>query len=82
VDPAGTANPERDALAREKQQRLWNAIWELPLPDRQIIVLYLEEMTAAEMEAVTGLSAGSIATRLTRIRQRLAARMREEEVRR
>jgi len=45
-------------------------------------VLYLEEMTAAEMEAVTGLSAGSIATRLTRIRQRLAARMREEEVRR
>jgi RNA polymerase sigma factor (sigma-70 family) len=79
--PTEPATPETEALRRESQRRLWEAIRELPLSDRQIVVLYLEEMSAAEIEAVTGFSAGSIATRLTRIRQRLAARMRGEEVR-
>jgi RNA polymerase sigma-70 factor (ECF subfamily) len=68
-------------MDRQKQQRLWSAIRELPVSDRQVIVLYLEGMSAAEIEAVTGFSSGSIATRLTRIRQRLATRLRGEETR-
>ena len=56
------------------------AIRQLPLTDRQITFLYLEGMTAAEIEAVTGLASGNVATRLTRIRQRLAIRLRGEEV--
>jgi RNA polymerase sigma-70 factor (ECF subfamily) len=44
-----------------------------------MVVLYLEGLTAAEIEAVTGVSAGAVATRLTRIRQRLAATIQEEE---
>ena len=72
-------SPETEAIQRQKQQQLWGAIRELPLTDRQVIVLYLEGMTAAEIEAVTGLTSGSIATRLTRIRHKLTARLRGEE---
>ena len=74
-------SPETEAIDRQKQQRLWSAIRDLPVSDRQVIVLYLEGMSAAEIEAVTGFSSGSIATRLTRIRQRLATRLRGEETR-
>ena len=49
--------------------------------DRQIVVLHLEGLSAAEIEAVTGLSAGSIATRLTRARQKLAAIVQRQEER-
>jgi RNA polymerase sigma-70 factor (ECF subfamily) len=81
LEAAAEGNPESEAIDREQQRRLWTAIRELPLHDRQVVVLHLEGMSAAEMEAVTGFSAGSIATRLTRIRQRLAIRLRGEEVR-
>ncbi len=37
-------------------------------------------MSGAEIEAVTGLTSGNVATRLTRIRQRLAVRLRGDEV--
>ena len=82
AEPASETNsPETEAIDREKQQRLWSAIRELSVPDRQVIVLYLEGMSAAEIEAVTGFSSGSVATRLTRIRQKLTARLRGEETR-
>lgn len=81
VEPASRSNPETEAIDREKVRRLWGAIRDLPLPDRQIVVLYLEGLTAAEIEGVTGFSSGNIATRLTRIRHRLAIRLRGEEVR-
>lgn len=81
IEPASGSNPEVEAIDSEQLRRLWNTIRDLPLPDRQIIVLYLEGMTAADIEGVTGFSAGSIATRLTRIRHRLAIHLRGEEVR-
>ena len=80
VEWKSNSNPETDAMAHEQSRQLWVAVQQLPLSDRQITVLYLEGMTAAEIEAVTGLSSGNVATRLTRIRQRLAARLRGEEV--
>ena len=75
------ASPEGEAIDRQRQLRLWTAVQELPWADRQIVLLYLEGLSASEIEAVSGLSAGNVATRLTRIRQRLAARLRSEEVR-
>jgi RNA polymerase sigma factor (sigma-70 family) len=82
ADPvASGASPEAEAIDRDRQRRMWAAIRELPVVDRQVIVLWLENMSASEIEAVTGFTAGSIATRLTRIRQRLTARLRGEEVR-
>ena len=41
-----------------------------------MIVLHLEGLSAAEIQTITGVGAGAVATRLTRIRQKLAARLR------
>ena len=83
-DPVATqaASPEQLAMDQEKSHRLWQAVRELDWADRQVAVLYLEGLAAADMEAITGMTAGSIATRLTRIRQKLTLRLRGEEVRR
>lgn len=77
--PATTANPESTVIGDQQRARLWAAVEELPLTDRQIVTLYFEGLSAAEIEGVTGLSAGNVATRLTRARQKLVARVRGEE---
>jgi RNA polymerase sigma-70 factor (ECF subfamily) len=77
AEPASTANPERDAIQKERRQKLWSAVQQLPVIDRQIIVLYLEGLPAAEIEEVTGFSSGKVAMRLSRIRRRLADQLNE-----
>ena len=75
-DPASLDTNAEDALLLdEKRQALMRAIHELPGADRQIVTLHLEGLSAAEIEEITGISQGAIATRLTRIRQRLSERM-------
>jgi RNA polymerase sigma-70 factor (ECF subfamily) len=81
MEPTSGSNPEGEAIDRQRVQRLSIAIRDLPLLDRQIVCLHLEGLSAAAIEEVTGVSAGNIATRLTRIRHRLMARLRGEEVR-
>ena len=54
--------------------RLHALIRQLRPTDRQVMLLYLEELDAATIAEVTGLSAGSVATRIHRIKQLLAAR--------
>jgi RNA polymerase sigma-70 factor (ECF subfamily) len=76
---AASASPESAAIDEQQRRRLRAAIEALPLIDRQVVVLHLEGLSAAEIEDVTGLSAGNVATRLTRARQRLAARVRGED---
>jgi RNA polymerase sigma-70 factor (ECF subfamily) len=71
--PASGTSPEENAIDAQHRERLWAAVRALPMTDRQLVVLHLEGLTAADIEAVTGLSSGSIATRLTRVRQKLAA---------
>lgn len=80
VEPISGSNPEGEAIDSQRVQRLWNTIRELPLLDRQIVCLHLEGLSAAEIEEVTGVSAGNVATRLTRIRRKLMARVRGEEM--
>ena len=53
------------------------AIHGLPDLDRQVIALHLEGLSLAEMEDVTGMTAGALATRLSRIRARLTDAVRE-----
>jgi RNA polymerase sigma-70 factor (ECF subfamily) len=45
---------------------------QLPLEDRQLVTLYLEGASANEIEKITGILAGTVSVRLTRIRQHLA----------
>ena len=78
-EPAAAAPQEGEAIERQQRDLLWAAVQELPLAERQIIVLHLEGLSAADIEAVTGVTAGAVATRLTRIRQKLATRLRIDE---
>lgn len=73
--PSGERGAEDALLLSEKQQALIEAIRELPAADRQIVTLHLEGLSAAEIEEVAGVSAGAVATRLTRIRQKLTQRV-------
>jgi RNA polymerase sigma-70 factor, ECF subfamily len=73
--PSGDRSAEDALLLDERQRELMDAIRELPATDRQIVTLHLEGLSAAEIEEVTGVSAGAIATRLTRIRQKLTERV-------
>jgi RNA polymerase sigma-70 factor (ECF subfamily) len=62
---------------RESLQRLLELIQQLKLPDRQVILAYLEGMDAAEIAEITGLSAGNVATKIHRIKRLLARRFEE-----
>jgi RNA polymerase sigma-70 factor (ECF subfamily) len=68
----------RDSVAAHSadQRSMLDSMWELiqqlkPL-DRQVIVSYLEEMDAASIGEVTGLSPQNVATRVHRIKNLLA----------
>ena len=76
------AEHEDERLIREQKRRwLFHAIRDLPVLDRQILSLYLEDLSHGEIGEVTGMSPGAIATRLSRIRDRLTQGARQLEVR-
>lgn len=58
---------ESDALDR---LNAW--IRRLRTPDRQVLTLYLENLPAAEIADITGLSPGAVATRISRLKAQLA----------
>jgi RNA polymerase sigma factor (sigma-70 family) len=49
--------------------------------DRQLVILWLEGLSMPEIEEVSGIRAGTVAVRLTRIRKRLAEMIGSAEVR-
>ncbi|MEP0392267.1 MAG: RNA polymerase sigma factor [Erythrobacter sp.] len=54
------------------RSRLLATIHRLKPADRQVMLLYLEELTAEEIGDVTGLSAGAVSTRIHRVKVLLA----------
>jgi len=72
ADLAGPGDPEKETDARRLVDRLLATIHRLKPADRQVILLYLEELTAAEIGEVTGLSAGAVAVRIHRIKALLS----------
>jgi len=77
--PSARASAEQDLLLEEKRRMLFAAIRGLPAADRHITVLHLEGLSGAEIEAVTGIAEGAVATRLTRIREKLRQAIRARE---
>lgn len=63
---------EHPADQRPPLDRIWRLIQQLKPLDRQVIVSYLEEMDAASIGEITGLSPQSVATRVHRIKNLLA----------
>jgi RNA polymerase sigma-70 factor (ECF subfamily) len=60
---------ERSLDRRRTLERLYQLIHGLKPLDRQVMLLYLEEMDAASIAEITGLSAANVATKVSRIKQ-------------
>jgi RNA polymerase sigma-70 factor (ECF subfamily) len=66
------ANPETILLQRANQQRLRQALEELPVEFREVIVLReLEGLSYKEIAAIADLPVGTVMSRLARARKRL-----------
>jgi RNA polymerase sigma-70 factor, ECF subfamily len=59
---------------RRTLDRVYELIEQLRPIDRQVMLLYLEDIDAASIAEITGLSAGNVATRVHRLKQTLARR--------
>jgi RNA polymerase sigma-70 factor (ECF subfamily) len=81
AEPAdGRASPEQATGAALTLERLYDLIGRLRPLDRQVVLLYLEELDAAGIAEVTGLSPGAVATRIHRIKALLAQGFQSEAV--
>jgi RNA polymerase sigma-70 factor (ECF subfamily) len=58
---------------------LFEMISRLPPVDRQLVSLWLEGLTMSEIEEVSGMRAGTVAVRLTRIRREMSEAVRAPE---
>ena len=72
-------DPERNASDRQAMQRLTLLIQGLKPADRQVLLLYLEDLDAAAIGEITGLSAGAIAVKIHRAKAVLAQRFNQGE---
>lgn len=84
LDGARTAEPPAlplDALERSRAvARLYAAIRRLPVPYREVLILVeLQEMAYADAAAVAGIELGTVRSRLSRAKARLAGLLRDEE---
>ena len=74
---AGGANDETVLDQSRALDRLHALIQRLKPLDRQVMLLYLEQMDAASIAEITGLSAANVATKVHRIKQILIQRFHE-----
>ena len=72
-------DPERTLLERDARQRLLALVQTLKPADRQLTLLYLEDLDAAAIGEITGLSPGAIAVKIHRAKALLARRFNQGE---
>ena len=75
--PAGQIDRERDLDERQSVERLIALIHRLRAIDRQVILLYLEDLDARTIGEVVGLSAANVATKIHRVKKVLAQQFQE-----
>jgi len=75
----GKDDVEANADRNRAMQRLLALIQRLTPLDRQVILLYLEDMDAASIAEITGISAGNVATKIHRIKNILIRQFHQEE---
>lgn len=69
--PDGGRSPETTLNEEQDSARLTDAVRRLPLIQRQVVVLALEDMDYAEIGAVLGISENNVGVRLNRARATL-----------
>ena len=73
LDAASEALSDSDQIDEHAVlQRLHAMILRLKAPDRQIMLLYLDDLDASSIAQVTGISAANVATKIHRIKKLLA----------
>jgi RNA polymerase sigma-70 factor (ECF subfamily) len=78
LESAGATVSEDEVLDRRRAlERLHGLIGRLRPLDRQVMLLYLEQLDAASIAEITGLSAANVATKVRRIKQLLVQRFHE-----
>ncbi len=76
AETAGPDDPEIAAGTAHALARLEMLIRRLTPPDDQVMLLYLEDIDAASIGEITGLSARAVATRIHRIKALLSRQFR------
>ncbi len=72
---AAGASPAESAEQRERLERLYAALRELPGAERALVLLLLDGLSYREMAEVTGMTENHVGVALTRARRRLAQAM-------
>ena len=72
-------DPSRETDDRLAIDRLLQLIHQLKPPDREVMLLYLEDLDAAAIGEITGMSAGSVRTQVHRLKTVLTRRLRAGE---
>jgi RNA polymerase sigma-70 factor (ECF subfamily) len=75
--PAAGVDRERDLDQRHGMERLFELIQRLRPLDRQVILLYLEDIDARAIGEIVGLSAANVATKIHRVKKVLAQQFKE-----
>ena len=70
-------DPEATAGERQTLTRLMAMIQALKPPDRQVMLLYLEDLDAAAIGEITGMSPGAVAVKVHRLKSILARRFQQ-----
>jgi RNA polymerase sigma-70 factor (ECF subfamily) len=78
AETATADDPEAETGRRRALDRLMALIQALAPADRQVALLYLEDLDAAQIGEITGLTAGAVAVRIHRLKAVLAARFTQE----
>jgi RNA polymerase sigma factor (sigma-70 family) len=75
---ADDSGHEQDLIARERSQKLLEAIRDLTLPHRQVITLLLEDLTYPEIADALGISEANVGIRINRAKHQLKEALRHE----
>jgi RNA polymerase sigma-70 factor, ECF subfamily len=75
--PTTGIDRERDLDERQGMERLLGLIQRLRPLDRQVILLYLEDLDARAIGEIVGLSAANVATKIHRVKKVLAQQFQE-----
>jgi RNA polymerase sigma-70 factor (ECF subfamily) len=73
--PDGGDDPENAAARQQRREQLRTALQQLPLGQRQVVLLTLEGLSHREIGDVLGLSETNVAVRLTRAKSALRSLM-------
>ena len=69
--------PDESVAKADARTQLMILIYELKPLDRQIMLLYLEDLPQAEIAQTTGLSLANVSTKIHRLKESLTQRMRK-----